>query len=108
MLGLGVIMIATLLLAIQIALGLVFDPRYKDFPFAPLTAAAVPFLLHSLMMPRPQGTGGAAEQVAAALLVVSLPYIVLKEGLANWQSLWLCAALAAFAISLVRVRGAPG
>ena len=27
-------------LAVQVALGLVFDPRYRDFPFAPLTAAA--------------------------------------------------------------------
>ena len=48
-------MIATLLLAIVTALGLVFDPRYRDFPFAPLTAVAVPFLTHSLVMPRPAG-----------------------------------------------------
>ena len=31
-------------LAVQAALGLVFDPRYRDFPFAPLTGAAVPLL----------------------------------------------------------------
>ena len=36
-----------MLLAILTALGLVFDPRYRDFPFAPLTAAGVPFLVHS-------------------------------------------------------------
>ena len=40
----GVVLIAAVVLAIQIALGLVFDPRYKDFPFAPLTAAIVPLV----------------------------------------------------------------
>ncbi len=104
----GAILIATMLLAIQVALGLVFDPRYKDFPFAPLTAAAVPFLLHSLMMPRPQGRRGAAELVGAAVLALSLPYIALDEGFANWQSLWLCAALGSLAFSLAQVRDAQG
>ena len=101
-------MIATLLLAILIALGLVFDPRYRDFPLAPLSAAALPFLLHSLLMPRPPGTLGAAEWAGAAVLALSVPYIVLDEGLANWQSLWTCAALVTFAFSLARVRAAPG
>jgi len=103
-LAVGGLMIATLLLAILIALGLVFDPRYKDFPFAPLIAAAVPFLLHSLLMARPQGRYGAAELAGAGVLALAVPYIVLDESFANWQSLWLCAALAAFAFSLARVR----
>jgi len=102
----GAVMIVTLLLAIVTALGLVFDPRYRDFPFAPLTAAVVPFLTHSLVMPRPGGQRGATEVAGALLLAVSLPYIVLNEGLANWQSLWLCAALLALVVSLVRVRDA--
>ena len=38
-----------------VALALAFDPRYRDFPFAPLTAAAVPFLLLALLVPRPRG-----------------------------------------------------
>jgi glucan 1,3-beta-glucosidase len=104
----GAILIATMLLAILAALGLVFDPRYKDFPFAPLTAAAVPFLTHSLLMPRPLGARGAAEWAGAGLLALSVPYIAINETLANWQSLWVCAALAMLAISLARVRDAPG
>jgi exo-beta-1,3-glucanase (GH17 family) len=103
---LGAVLTVTILLAIMTALGLVFDPRYKDFPFAPLTAAAAPFLLYSLTMPRPRGRHGAAELTSAALLALSVPYIVLDEGFANWQSLWLCAALAAIAFSLARVRDA--
>ena len=90
------------------ALGLVFDPRYRDFPFAPLTAAAVPFAVHSLCLPRAAGTRGAAELAGAGLLALSVPYIALNEGLANWQSLWFCAAFAALAFSLARVRAAPG
>jgi hypothetical protein len=107
-LAIGIILIVTVLLAIEVALGLVFDPRYRDFPFAPLTAVAVPFVLHSLSMPRPAGGRGAAELAAAAVLALSVPYIVFDEGFANWQSLWLCAALVALAFSVARVRDAPG
>jgi exo-beta-1,3-glucanase (GH17 family) len=104
----GAILIAALLLAVMVALGLVFDPRYKDIPFAPLTAIVVPLLTHSLAMPRPQGLRGVAELAGAAVLALSVPYIALNEGLANWQSLWVCVALAALAVSLARVRGARG
>ena len=99
--AIGGILIAVMLLAILVALGLVFDPRYKDFPFAPLTAAVLPILLHSLLLPRPGGQRGTAELAGAGVLALAVPYIVFNEGLANWQSLWTCAALAALAISLL-------
>ena len=102
----GAILIATTLLAMLCALGLVFDPRYRDFPFAPLTAAAVPLFMHSVTMPRPLGRHGTAEWASAVVLALSVLYIVLNESFANWQSLWLCAALVALAFSLVRVRDA--
>jgi hypothetical protein len=102
----GAILIATMLLAILSALGLVFDPRYRDFPFAPLTAAAIPFFTHSLLMPQPDGPRGSAEMTGALVLALSAAYIALNEGLANWQSLWLCAAFATLAFSLARVRDA--
>jgi hypothetical protein len=102
----GVVMTAALLLALIVALGLVFDPRYRDFPFAPLTAAIVPMFLHSLTMPRPPGARGAAEIAGAAMLAASVPYIVINESLANWQALWVSAMLAALAFTLARVRDA--
>ncbi|MEP7030034.1 MAG: beta-(1-6) glucans synthase [Pseudolabrys sp.] len=102
----GAIMIVTTLIALMITLGLAFNPRYKDFPFAPMTAAIVPILLHSLIAARPQGRCGAAEIISAALIALAVPYIVLSESFANWQSLWLCAALVSLAFSLARVRGA--
>jgi hypothetical protein len=104
----GAILIAAMMLAIMAALGLVFDPRYQSFPFAPLTAMAVPLLTHSLVIPRPQGLRGAAELAGTTVLVLSLPYIAINEGFGNWQSLWVCAALLALAVSLARVRGAQG
>jgi exo-beta-1,3-glucanase (GH17 family) len=102
----GAVAIACMLLALIVALGLVFDPRYRDFPFAPLTAAVVPLLLHSLVMPRPPGARGAAEVAASAVLAASVPYIVFNESLANWQALWVSAMLAALALTLARVRDA--
>ncbi len=105
-LAVGVISIALFLLAFVVALGLVFDPRYRDFPFAPLTAAVAPFLMHRLIVTRPKGSRGVAETVGAVALGLSVFYIVFNEGFANWQSLWTCAALAAFAITLALVRDA--
>ena len=104
----GVILMATMLLALIVALGLVFDPRYRDFPFAPLTAAVVPLLMNSVVVPRPSGARGAAEISAAAVLAASVPYIVLNETFANWQALWVATMLAALAVTLVRVRDARG
>lgn len=105
--AIGVVTMLTLLVAIITALGLVFDPRYRDFPFAPLTAAAVPFVVASLVTQRP--AGGArqmAETGGALMLLASAIYIVPNESWHNWQSLWMCAALVLFAISLARVRDA--
>src|SRR5262245_41864424 len=104
----GVILIIAMLLAFVVALALVFDPRYRDFPFAPFTASVAPFLVHHVMVVRPKGLRPAAEAVGAAILALSVGYILFNEGFANWQSLWLCGILAALSFSLARVRDAPG
>lgn len=82
-----------------------FDPRYRDFPFAPLTAATVPLLTHHLLTKGEGGGRAAAELTGAVLLALSVPYIVINETFANWQSLWLCATFAALAFILARARG---
>ncbi len=106
--ALGWTLVLLCILAIQTALALAFDPRYRDFPFAPLTGAAVPFLLLALLVPGAAGKRPAAETVAAIVLAVAAAAIVAVEGFANWQALWCCAALAAVALTLARVRAAPG
>ncbi|MDI3471504.1 MAG: putative beta (1-6) glucans synthase [Pseudolabrys sp.] len=103
--ALGFVLIATTVLAAIAAVGLTFDPRYKDFPFAPLTGAVAPVFVLSLFGPRGAGVRGAAEIAAAAVLAVCAVYVVFNESFANWQSLWFCATLAALALTLVRVRG---
>ncbi len=101
---LGVVSIALTLLAVQVALGLAFDPRYRDFPFPALTAATVSFAVLALLIPRAAGRRGAAEIAAAGTLILSAGYIIFNEGFANWQSLWFCAAITGLALTLLRVR----
>jgi glucan 1,3-beta-glucosidase len=105
-LALGAMLILLCVLAIQSALGLVFDPRYRDFPFAPMTAALIPFLVLSLAGPLRAGRHAPAETTAAALLAGSAVYILFDESFANWQALWLCAVFVALAFTLWRLRDA--
>ncbi len=107
--ALGGVFIVVVLLALQAALGLVFDPRYRDFPFAPLTAAVVPFLVLMIAVPRPGGGAArsVAETVAGAVLIACAGYIVVNESFANWQAVWFCAAIAALGVILLRARDAP-
>jgi glucan 1,3-beta-glucosidase len=107
--ALGATLIALMLLAIQAALGLVFDPRYRDIPFTPLTAAVVPFLVVMFSTPRPDGSRATAEATAAAVLAPAALYIVFNEGFANWQAVWFCAGLfaLAFALAFTRSRAPP-
>jgi exo-beta-1,3-glucanase (GH17 family) len=106
-LTLGLLMMALTVLAMQAALALSFDPRYRDFPFAPLTAAVLPFALLTLDG-RPAGVRRLAETIAAVALALCAIFIVWNETLGNWQALWFAAALALLAFSLLRGRAAPG
>jgi exo-beta-1,3-glucanase (GH17 family) len=130
---LGGLLIALAVLAMQAALGLDFDPRYRDFPFAPLTGGVLPLLAIAVLRhlrsatghrksagefvaletaagapPAPQRRYPAAEVATAAVLGLSAIYIVFNETLANWQALWFCAGLIALAVTLLRVPDAPG
>ncbi len=104
-LALGAVLIVVSVLALQLALGLVFDPRYRDFPFAQLTAAAVPYLLLALLGFRIPGAPGAAERVFAWALVACAVYVMANEDAANWQALWFGGALLMLAFTLLRLRG---
>lgn len=105
---LGAVLIVVSVLALQLALGLVFDPRYRDFAFAPLTAAAIPYLVIALAGPQRTGGRGAAETVFAGVFLICAVYIAVNEGFANWRALWFSAALAVLAFTLLRSRAAPG
>jgi glucan 1,3-beta-glucosidase len=102
---LGLALIATAVIGTETALGFVFDPRYKDFPFAALTMAVVPFA--TLVLNRPQqGVRPIAEASFASVLALSAIYIGFNEGRDNWQSLWTCAIYLLFAVTLWQARAA--
>ena len=107
-LALGAILIVLIVLSVQAALGLVFDPRYRDFPFAPLTGAVVPLMLIARWEARLRAPRPAAETAVAVTLAAAAVYIICNETLANWQALWFCAGALALAVSLLQARDAPG
>jgi glucan 1,3-beta-glucosidase len=101
---LGAALLVTTVIGAETALGFVFDPRYKDFPFAALTMAVVPFAT-LMLLNRPQdGVRPIAESVFAGVLAGSALYTIFNEGADNWQSLWTCAAYFLLAVTLWRAR----
>jgi glucan 1,3-beta-glucosidase len=104
--ALGVAWVVLCAITTEVALGLAFDPRYRDFPFAPLGAGAAPFVILALL-----GAGGGRRELAeiamAAVLAAATLYIAWNEGPANWQSLCLCAVFAVLILTLLRSRAAP-
>jgi exo-beta-1,3-glucanase (GH17 family) len=97
---LGFVLMATTLVTVEIALGLVFDPRSRDFPFASLTMAAVPVWTLALLCRRKPDIGVTAEAVFAGLFAAAALFLFLNEGIHNWQSLWTAAAFVLFGAAL--------
>ena len=89
---LGLTLIATTLIATQSALGLVFDPRWRDFPFAALTMAVVPFWTLTLLNGPKSGVRPLAESVFSGLFAIAALYIIFNEGSHNWQAIWTGSA----------------
>src|SRR5450432_4299250 len=102
---LGAALVVTTLIGAGTALGFVFDPRYRDFPFAALTMAVVPFATLMLLNRPPDGVRPIAEAVFAGLFAGSALYTLFNEGAENWQALWTCAVYFLLAITLWRARG---
>jgi hypothetical protein len=105
-LALGAAWVVLCAIAAEVALGLAFDPRYRDFPFAPLGAAAAPFMVLTLLGPG-RARRELAEIVMAAVLAGATLFIAWNEGPANWQSLCLCAVFAVLILTLLWPRAAP-
>jgi glucan 1,3-beta-glucosidase len=99
---------ATVTAAIYVALGLVFDPRYKDFPIALLTGPVLALSILAFARGMPRAEPGAAEMTAAAVLTGSAVFVIANEGLANWQALLFGALLVLLALTVLRARAAPG
>ena len=85
---LGITLIVTTLVAAEIALSLVFDARWRDFPFAALTMAVVPFWTLAFLNGPKSGTRPLSEAVFTGLFALAAVYIILNEGSDNWQAVW--------------------
>jgi glucan 1,3-beta-glucosidase len=97
---LGLTLIVTTVIGAETALGFAFDPRYRDFPFASLTMAVVPFAALMLLNRPKEGVRPIAESAFAGVLVAAALYTALNEGADNWQAMWTCAIYFLFAITL--------
>ena len=103
--ALGLTLIVTTLIATETALGFTFDPRYRDFPYAALTMAALPFGLLMLLNRPSTGVRPIAEAAFAGVLVAAALYTGFNEGSENWQSLWTCALYVMLGVTLWQARG---
>jgi glucan 1,3-beta-glucosidase len=103
---LAILFAATLVAAIHVALGLVFDPRYKDFQLALLSGPAMALAVVALVKEPASPLPGIAEWVAAGVLAGSALFVVFNEGIANWQALWFGTLL--LLLALTAYRATPG
>jgi exo-beta-1,3-glucanase (GH17 family) len=101
---LGITLIVTTLIAGQTALSLIFDARWRDFPFAALTMAVVPFWTLALLNGSKSGERPLSEAVFAVLFALSAVYVVLNEGFENWQAMWTGATYLLLGSALWRAR----
>jgi len=101
---LGVTLIVTTVIAGETALSLIFDARWRDFPFATLTMAVVPFFTLAFLNGSKSGARPLAEAVFAGMLAMSAVYVVFNEGFENWQALWTGAVFVLLASALWRAR----
>ncbi len=99
---LSLVLAATLVAAMHVGLGLVFDPRYKDFQLALLSGPVAALAILAILQKRGSAGPGTAETVAAILLIGSALFVALNEGVANWQALWFAALLVVLGLTALR------
>lgn len=100
----ALLLAASIVLAAQIAFGLVFDPRYKDFQFAGLTPIIAGFAFYALVAGKRRASVEAyAERISAGVFVLSGIYIAVNETFANWQGLWTGALFVLLGATLWRL-----
>jgi hypothetical protein len=103
---LGGTLAAITVIAAVTALNLMFDPRWRDFPYPALTMAAVSLWMVTLFNRSKSSANPKAEASFATLLAAAALFILFHEGFANWQSLWLCASYGLLSVTLWRAQ--PG
>lgn len=99
---LAAMLTGTMIAAMHVALGLVFDPRYKDFPLAALTGPVVALAILAFAGTAATQRPGMAEIVGATVLAGSALFIIVNEGIANWQAVLFSSLLVVLALTLLQ------
>jgi hypothetical protein len=102
----GLLAAALTVESLELALGLVFDPRYRGFPASSLAGPVAALLLITITTWR-RRTSGMAERVFAVLLAVSAAVIVVQEGVQNFEALAYAACILILAGTLAAAPSAP-
>ena len=106
---LAALLAATVVAAIHVALGLVADPRYKDFPLPHSPRLSSRLSVLAFANPKQRAFApGTAEMVAAALLAGSALFVVANEGVANWQALLSLAFSCSLRSPVLKAEAVPG
>ena len=105
--GMAALLAATVVAAIHVALGLSFDPRYKDFPVAALVGPVVGLAVLAGFADKANPRPGVAEIAVSLLLASAALFIVANEGIANWQALLLGGLLLLLAATVLRAKAGP-
>jgi glucan 1,3-beta-glucosidase len=103
----ALLLVLTVAAALHVALGLVFDPRYKGFPIASLTGPVIALAVVAFADARTVRPG-TPELVMGAALAGSALFIVFNEDAANWQAVWFSLLLVLLTLAVWRARAAPG
>ncbi|MFC0407818.1 glycoside hydrolase family 17 protein [Roseomonas elaeocarpi] len=91
--------------AAALELMLLFDPRYRDFPFPTFAVPLVAVVTRALLRDLPRAGGGWAECWAGGALALAALAGAVNEGGANIQALgWSACALGLAAPALLRLR----
>jgi exo-beta-1,3-glucanase (GH17 family) len=103
----AILFAASIAAAIHVALELVMDSRYQDFPFAALSPIAISLAIVAFAG-KARSRPGLAELVACVVLFGAALFIIANEGLRNWQALWLASTLILLSLACLRARAGPG
>ena len=91
--------------AAALELMLLFDPRYRDFPFSTFAVPVVTVVARAMLRDLPRAGGGWAEAWAGGALALAALASAVNEGGANLQALgWSACALGLAVPALLRLR----
>lgn len=103
--ALGALRRVSLAVATVSGFGLVFDPRYRDFPVSLMAVAAVGFILVRLSTEGKPMDSAIEDDWLAGALALCASFVVINEGIHNLDALaWAAGALVLAGTVLVRRR----